>query len=187
MENKYGICKAIGQVAWGYIFILFHINIGSIDILPGWIGYMLFFEALPYLETAERTAGLLRPLTIGLGIWELVLWVTNIYEVSVDWYAVAMLANVIELYFNFQILTNIAMIADRYQMEQRDSLLRLRTIVTILMTIMALPIPMDGEWQMVVLGLGIVAIVVLIWICSLLFSLRKRLAYYFENVERGRE
>ena len=58
------ICTAVKKIAWGFFLVLIAINIGTIDILPDWAGYILMVSALPVLATQEESANLLRPFGI---------------------------------------------------------------------------------------------------------------------------
>ena len=61
MKN-YILCAAIKKIAFGYLLIHLHINLGTIDILPGWAGYLLILSAIPSISVDEESAKLLEPL-----------------------------------------------------------------------------------------------------------------------------
>ena len=43
------VVKGLRNVALGYLFIMFHINLGTIDILPDFIGYVLIYKGIKIL------------------------------------------------------------------------------------------------------------------------------------------
>ena len=49
MDKKY-LIHAIGSIAWGYVFFYLSINLGSIDILPDWVLFVLVVRALKPLS-----------------------------------------------------------------------------------------------------------------------------------------
>ena len=56
--NHEHLCNALRHIAWGYILIHVHINLGTIDILPDFAGYLLLLGALPILGQLEPSAPL---------------------------------------------------------------------------------------------------------------------------------
>lgn len=102
-ERLSSIAKKLG---WGYILIHAHINLGTLDILPDWLGYLLIYQAICLLEDEEESAGLLKPMGIGLGAWAGICWVMKLFGVSVNMYLITLIVSVISLYFHFQLLTN---------------------------------------------------------------------------------
>ncbi len=169
---------ALKQIAWAHVFIVFNINLGPIDILPNWVGYILILMALPALAEEEPSAMLIRPLGIILAIWEGIVWFYMFFNIQLDVPLVTVLSTVIGVYFHFQLLTNIASISENHDCPQTDRILTLRTIRTILITFFSLPIPWeanDGAGWFLGTIILIVHLVVTIWIVFVLFSLKKSL------------
>ena len=100
------------------------------------------------------------------------------------WQAVLALLAAAGLYFHFQLLTNIADIAARFDTDKARSLKRLRNFRAVYMTLFALPWPYDrmsGDAQTAfTLVMLVAAIVVIIWTLTQLFGLKKdpRLAQF---------
>jgi len=69
--NHQKLCSAVKSIAWGYILIHLHLNLGTIDILPDFAGYLLILGALPALGQPEPSALLLKPFCVGLVLWNL--------------------------------------------------------------------------------------------------------------------
>ncbi len=165
---------AVKQIAWGYVLLHVDLNLGTINVLPAWLGYVLILSALPVLAMEEESAALLRPLNILLALWEGILWLTAILGISFNSYVPEVLEAALSLYFHFQLLTNLADMAEKYGCFEQKSLLLLRTVRTILITILTFPVP----WQKyTILAIAVIGtnIVIAICICSVLFSLAKSL------------
>lgn len=144
-EQKTTLCKALKQCMWGYFFLYFNINLNTIDLLPSWVGYLLFYQAIKTgLPQHERSAGLLKPLAIGLGIYQFLSWIINIFNIAIDFNILDDIIAVIALYFQFQLLTNLAGIAGKYHCPHQKSLLTLRNIQTILTTVMLFVLHFDS-------------------------------------------
>lgn len=177
------LCKAITKIAWGYIFLHLDFNLNTLDILPSWAGYLLFLSALPAIGEEEESANLLRPLGIILTVEEVVSWLNkglanSYYNLN----AVSIIASVISLYFHFQLLTNLANIAQRYECSQEKKLLTLRTVKTLLTTFFAIITSLEIE-NFMIYALLIIFFVVTIWICKVLFSFKSELQKKLEQID----
>lgn len=128
-----------GTVALGYLFIYLNINLGTLNILPGWAGYLFILRALPGLAAREPAAGLLAPLGKGLAAWNAVLWVCALLGVdTAAWVILPLVAGVAGLYFHFQLLTNLADAVRPHLPEQARQLAYLRTVQALAQTVLAL-------------------------------------------------
>lgn len=168
------LANAVKKIAWGYVLLHLNINLGTLDILPNWLGYVLMLGALPILGKWEPSALLLRPLGILLAAWEGLLWGFTIFSIPFDSTIVSILGSVASLYFHFQLLTNLACLAQRYDCPEERKILTRRTVRTLLITLLALPF----NWQAysaVSICVVFAHIIVAIWICSVLFSLCRSL------------
>lgn len=171
------LSDAVSLVAWGYLFQYLNINLGPVDILPNWLGYGMMLRALPALEMAVPAADLLRPLARMLAAWQGLLWVLNILRIPTTGPVVSLLSlvlGVVGIYFHFQLLTNLAEVARQQAFPDEKPLLHLRTINTLLVALLALPIRWTG-YPIVSLVLGLAGAVVGLWICVTLFYLRRHL------------
>lgn len=130
--------NGISKTAWGYFFLYFNLNINTISLLPSFAGFLLFLSAAKTLQEEERELSLLRPLGILLALWHGVSWFAGWFgadpsgQLFLD--LIIALAN---LYFHFQLLTNLASIAAKYQhigAAHDAKLLKCRTIQTIMLT-----------------------------------------------------
>lgn len=133
----------IGHIGWGYIFMYLDVNLGTIDILPSWAGYLFILSALPILSKYEKSAALLRNLAILLTGWAVLEWVMAIFGITSAAGSMGTLINiaatiigVVSIYFHFQMLTDLAAVSGQLGLEEhREKILKLRTINTILHTV----------------------------------------------------
>ena len=127
----------LSRIAWAYVFLLIDfsmsVNDFSINVLPGWVGFLLIFLALPSVEEQEPSASLLRPLVILLGLWEVIRWVGALVTGSVfDVPLLTLILSALSMYFHFQFLTNLSSIARAHGLlEDSEKLLHLRTGLTL--------------------------------------------------------
>ncbi len=173
MEQK-DICHTVKQIAWGYVLIHLHFKIGALDLLPDWLGYFLFFTALPSLATYVPSALLLKPFGILLTVWEVVFWILSLFGISSFGYLPSILISIVALYFHFQLLTNLAELAKQQNCPQQQNILLLRTIRTIVSTLFILPFPWN-DYEILTILILIVQIILTIWLCCVLFSFAKSL------------
>lgn len=191
--------RGVSRAAWAYFFLYFDVNLGSLNILPDFVCYLLLWSAIGCLEEEERDLTLLRPLCVLLGAWAGADWLFTLFQEPLDgqFPPVDLFLAVAALYFHFQLFTDFAHLAARYQPpgEELDrSLLRLRTVHTLLLTAVAVltwPFPngtqlsfSDGSFQeklagLLLLGLALAGLVVALMLMFGLFSLRK----YFRSTE----
>lgn len=175
-----GITKAI----WGYFFLYFDFNLGTISVLKSFVGYILFLKAIDLLEDEERELSLLKTLGLILVVWDVIEWLANCigYSFNSNWKFVTLIVGLVNLYFHFQFITNIASIAKKHQWDGcmfNESLLRYRTAQTILLTVILvisnfnfLP---DELWIYIPLAISIIYLIVGIYIMIVLNQLRKNL------------
>ncbi|MCD8367797.1 MAG: hypothetical protein LUC48_07215 [Clostridiales bacterium] len=174
MTNREKLASAVRLTAWGYLLIRVALNLGTLDILPDWLGYLLILKALPAFGEEEPSAKLLRPLGIALALWEGVVWAAALFGVTVDSYLLTVLAGVVELYFHFQLLTDLSHIAGKYACPQEGKLLTLRTVYTVVVTLSFLSLPWE-DWTVVSIAVVLTGVVTALWICKALFSFRRSL------------
>lgn len=139
MTDYQKLYDGISKAAWGYFFVYFNINIGTVSILPAFIGYILFFSSINLLKEEERELSLLGTLCVILGLWNGAQWLASWVDIKLEgmWQFLDIIICLINLYFNFQLLTNLASIASKHQPEGYGldaKLLRYRTLQTVMLT-----------------------------------------------------
>ena len=183
MTDRARLSAAIQKTAWGYILMHVHFNLGTLDILPDWAGYVLILQALPVLAEQVPSAKLLRPLGVVLALWNGVQWLLDLLGAQTDLGGWTVIVTVLGLYFHFQLLTDLASLSEAFGCPETRRILRLRTVRTVLMT--AFQLPLVWTWlnslsataaEVLALLLGLIQLAVAIWICSVLISLRRSLA-----------
>lgn len=71
--------RGLTRIAWGYVFLHLNLNLGTLNILPNWVGYLLFFSAIILLGDQLRDLTLLKSFCILLGVGELADWLTVLF------------------------------------------------------------------------------------------------------------
>lgn len=198
IPNHEKLYRGVSHAAWAYFFLYFNINLGSLNILPDFVCYLLLWSAIGCLEEEERDLTLLRPLCVLLGVWAGADWVFTLFGGTLDgqFRPMDLLISVAAIYFHFQLFTDFAHLAARYQPQGEEldrSLLRLRTVHTLLLTAFAVlgycfpngaftfpgsSLP-EGVATVLLLGMALAAMVVALMLMFGLFSLRK----YFRPTE----
>lgn len=139
MIDRQKLYDGIGKAAWGYLFIYFNINLGSFNILPNFVGYLLFHSAIKELCDEERELDLLNTLVGILTLWHIASWIGDLIAFDLgDLIPIAdIIISVVNIYFHFQLLTNLASIAAKYQPEGEGldrRILNCRTFQTLMLT-----------------------------------------------------
>lgn len=182
MAKYQTLYDGISKTAWGYFFLYFNINLGTVSILPSFVGYILFLRTIKILEDEERELALLKTLGTILAVWNFVEWVASWFSYSFgnQWHFINIIIGLINLYFHFQLITNLASIATKYQQdgyEQDKKLLRYRTIQTIMLTVFLImssfSLVFNEVWAYISIALAIVYVVVCVCLMKALFDLRK--------------
>ena len=182
MTDYQKLYTGIGRAAWGYFFIYFDINLNTVSILPSFIGYLLFLSAINHLCDEERELNLLRTLGIILTVWHIASWFASFGGIKLDGMlpAVDIIIGVVNIYFHFQLLTNLASIAAKYQSEDHEfdaKLLRYRTMQTVMLTAVII-LGYLAKWQtelvtVISVGMIIVYLIVAVLLMKALFDLRR--------------
>lgn len=173
--------NAVGKLCWGYFFIYINLYIGTIDILPTWVGFLLIYAALDGVAVMDPSAKLIKPFALLLMAESGAEWMLEIFGATVDLYWIDILIGAISLYFHFQLLTNLAGIAESRESAYSNKLKKLRSMQTVFLTIMALmPVGQKvnislAENGVFVFVLGLASVVVMLSICIVLFRYRKEL------------
>lgn len=119
MTDNQKLYKALSKIAYGFIFILVHIRIGPIDILPDFVGYIMITSAIFSLKNESRTILLLEPLGVFLSVWNAVAVLLSLSDISslpfINYLSI--IIQIINIYFYFQLFTDISHIAKKYQPE----------------------------------------------------------------------
>ena len=182
MTDYQKLYSGISKAAWGYFFLYFNINFNNVSILPSFVGYLLFLSAIKLLNNEERELSLLRTLGIIMALWTGVEWLASFIGIKIEgmWQFIDIIISLVNLYFHFQFLTNLASIAAKYQSEGYEldaKLLRYRTLQTIMLTAIEVVLcfqPWLSEaWTVISVCMVIVYVIAGICLMKALFDLRK--------------
>ena len=93
--------RGVSHAAWGYLFLYLDVNLGTVSILPAFVGYLLFWSAISALEGEVRDLSLLRPLCALLGAWAGAGWLYSWTGGSLDgcFYPLDVILQAASLYF----------------------------------------------------------------------------------------
>lgn len=183
MTDSNQLYTGLSQAAWGYFFLTFDFNLGTVSILPRFVGFYLLFSAIGKLSGERRDLSLLRPLCILLTGWSGMDWLLSWRGGDIEGHILFLdlLVAAVTLYFHFQFLTDMAALSERYQPEDDNLASRIRshrTAFILLLTVFGLMsdltpvLPWDWWAGIIVFGALITCIVALI-IMADLFHLRK--------------
>ena len=179
MERLY---TGTSRAAWGYFFLYVNVNLGSLNILPTFVGWLLFRSAITHLEEERRDLALLSPLAGMLAAWEFVDWGFTCLGASVGemFPIIGLVMSLASLYFHFQFITDCAALAAQYQSDGEEvdtRLLRWRTWQTLLITATTLVIyPAEwfgGWWEMAAAVMAFVIGFAALCLMMAMFALRR--------------
>lgn len=185
MTDRETLYKGASCAAWGYLFLYLDFNLGTVSILPRFVGWLLFLSAIRHLSAQRRDLALLRPLGILLAVWNGADWLVSWLGTTVDgrFLPLDLIVGAASLYFQFQFLTDCAALAAEYQPPEGEldrRLLRWRTVQTVLITVttlMAYAADFFGDaWGYATLALAVVSFFVTLCLTAAMFSLRKLFA-----------
>lgn len=182
MMDYQKLYSGISKAAWGYFFLYFNINFNNVSILPSFVGYLLFLSAINLLKEEERELSLLHTLGAIMALWTGVEWLASFVGLNLEgmWQFIDIIISLVNLYFHFQFLTNLASIAAKYQSEGYEldaKLLRYRTLQTVMLTAIEIIIRfqpwLSEAWTVISIGMLIVYLIAGICLMKALFDLRK--------------
>ena len=120
MTDNIRIRQALTKIAWAYVLLYLDFNLGvnghSLNVLPNWAGYLLIFSAIALLGERLRDLLLLKPFCILLGAVSGVDWLSFLLtgaEFTGRFFLLSALITCVALYLHFQLLTDLAALADR--------------------------------------------------------------------------
>lgn len=145
MTDRSSLYKGLSCAAWGFLFLNLDFNLGSVSILPRFLGWLLFLYTIDELKEERRDLALLRPLGILLALWSGADWLLSWAGGDAEglFPPLDLIVAVGQLYFLFQFLTDLAALARARCREPEAAdlgrkILLCRTVQTILVTAIAL-------------------------------------------------
>ena len=182
--NPERLTQAVHRVAIGFGILCFDINLGRFNILPNWLGYWLILKVLDDIALEEPSAALLKPLGKLLMLWFVGVWFLQIFGVTVKGSFMVYIVAVEQIYFQFQLLTNLAGIAGKYAPRFAYRILQLRTAMTLIVTGYTL-LSAFVVSEAVTVMTAVVQIAVAFWLLRTLLNMENTMAERFGlNEER---
>ena len=132
------ISKAIKQVSTALLFIVYNINIGTINILPNWIGFYLIYKAIQEIGKVERSALLMNKISIFLFVYYLIEWIFHIFMISLDIVPFYLFISILTLYLFYHLFTSISLICESKNSKYTRKIISLRNVLTITFTLSSL-------------------------------------------------
>ena len=122
------------RLFWGFFFLLldFNLNFNStftIPLVPNFIGWIFLWRGADILSSARPSLGLLKSFCGVLGVFSLTQFLPALEAAAPGW--LTLLLSVISLYTDFQLLTDLAALAQEVLGEGRR-VKRLRTARTLI-------------------------------------------------------
>ena len=182
MTDRQTLYDALSKAAWGYFFLYFDINLGPVSILPSFVGFLLFLSAIQQLKDERRDLELLRPLGTLLAAWHIANWLASWLGANLDgrFPVLDLIISLAGVYFHFQMLTDYAALASKYQQPEQNldqRLLKWRTRQTLLLTAMSLcahPLRfLTDLWEPTLIILAVAGLITSLCIMFSLFDLRR--------------
>lgn len=180
--DRESLYRALSNGAWGYLFLNFDLNIGTVSITPRFVGWLLFVAAIRDLSPKRRDLALLRPLALLLAVWSGADWLLSWVHGSVGGHILFLdlLMAAAAIYFHFQFLTDLAALAQLRQPEGGSldrRLRRRRTVYILLTTGVSVLMHLSGERYAgfqgyAALGLSAAALITALCIMAGVFELR---------------
>ena len=110
--EKEKLAKTIRPIGWGFVLIFLNFNIGTLNLVPSWLGYLLFVSSLSDLKK-EPSAPRLKDfawLLVGLDFFYWILESFGLMEAAAFFYVIPA---AVSIYFDFKFFTFLAEIAGR--------------------------------------------------------------------------
>ena len=177
LKERDPVADAASSLAWAYVILLLDLYLWRFNVLPNWLGMLIMADAIKKLAGEKSEIMLLHPLAVGIGVWQGVCSVVYVLlGVRLNWQAVEIVVMALALYLHFQLLTNVADIAAAHGFAHTKQILALRTVKTLLHTATVLPLDWNGVSIFARCAQG-VHLLVAVWICVVMFMLRKHLGW----------
>jgi len=184
MTHTRQLAWEVRRIAIGLLMIHLHLRVNGFDLLPDVLGWLQIVLAVwnPALEREQPKTVLLRGFALALGLWSLVELAEWLGLKLPGWTdPVSLILGLVSIYFYFQLLTELAQLAEKYPGAGGDlsgTLRRERDWMTVLRTVSVLLMSLqldEGLLTVVVLGVLAVQICCVLLVIAHLFVLAKGL------------
>ena len=173
------VYRAINYIAFGFLFCVVNLNVTftsfTINITPAWLGYILLYFGLS--EIKEYKYSWLRYFAIVLAVFDLVLWIVNLFNIANVEYVRVVLAilHAVFAYLLMGVIIEIAKIEGSAYVAKFQLMRLISTIAYILSTALILLAMLNDKLAIAAVIAGIIVLIAYIFTCILLFRFRKEL------------
>lgn len=181
------LTKQLRRMAWGWVILHLDFHLGPINILPDWLGYILILNGLLGITAYVPQASLLFSFGMGLGAVSLLQWLLAFLGISFAPTWLTLLTSVVSLYFQFQLLQDLATLSDVNECTTGPTLRRLTTYnllcCTMLYLVTFLGVDVSGVLggsvslpELLLIALLLVGLIIAIRIAMALFAFQREMA-----------
>ena len=185
--------KALSYIAFGFLFTLVNVNItmddASINIVPNFVGWILFFLAMYPLGSYAEGKGYLKWLALLLAGVGCVTWFASILSPELDLSGWNMIPNLLAAFYMFVLFGILEKIARDYSspLESRIHTLKILNLALYLGLVGLGLLSTMGKGMellaMVIVLVGITALIAAIVTCVTLFKLRNEIRQKTADLE----
>lgn len=167
--------KQILYILWGLILNHFHLNINGIDLLPDFVGFILFYLAVDGLALDLPEHGRLKGLAAGFAVIELVGFVLGILGAQFPLF-VSVPITLAFAYFDYQLFTLVIDTAQIHRCVVRmESLRTVRKVRLVCNLLSAVAFLLTYRLPVAVTVVSIGMILMMVWSCIEVYGLWKEL------------
>lgn len=130
------LTKNLHRIAWGWILLHMSFHLGNIDLLPDWLGYILVLNGLLGITPIVPQASGLFSFGIGLGCVSLLQWLLALVGIDFSPMWLTLIVAVVSLYFQYQLLYDLATLADVNELSMGTDLRKLSSANLLCCTIL---------------------------------------------------
>lgn len=172
--------KALTYIAIGFLFTLVNFNLifngKSINIVPDFVGWILFYIAFDKLGKYVSDKKYLKLCSLVLAILNGVLWLASIIDVSVDFSIVSIISAILGAVYMFILFGALENVANDFAPEKKDTIKYLRYINIIVVIVLNIGVFMFSLEQnkataLIVTIFSFIGLIAAIFTCVALFQL----------------
>ncbi len=142
-----GLGFLVGAYSLWYLQDPFFDSVNILKYLPWWLAGPCFFEALGFIQDYIPETKLLKPLCLVMSVLDLSVWLIDIFDVKLPFelYILQIISSVINLYFTFQLMTNLMDYSTRVGYENTKGMKIIRDLRIVYVTVFTLLLPFYEE------------------------------------------
>ena len=161
--------KSLKNIRNAFLLMYFSINLGTIDILPAWLGYIFMYYSILDISKEEKTALLLKKLVTSLIVYNFMIWICKILNFNLDIHIIREIFMIISIYVDFQLMTHIIDISIRHQSKMTSKLRNVRNIHVILLTYLSLSVYLTDFSILIILNYIIMSICLILVVIQIIY------------------